>query len=105
MTAPQITATTDPQSLIAALQQRLDAALAREAALAEELAARDAALAQRNSEFGERIEHQTATIDVLKVMSASPGRSTAGVRPDRAASSRTVQSRGRGSVRIDERDS
>ena len=32
-----------------------------------------AALAQRNSEYGERIEHQAATIDVLKVMSASPG--------------------------------
>ena len=28
---------------------------------------------ERNSEFGERIEHQAATIDVLKVMSASPG--------------------------------
>ena len=73
MTAPQTDATTDPQSIIAALQQRLDAALAREAALAEELAARTAELAQRNSEYGERIEHQSATIDVLKVMSASPG--------------------------------
>ena len=41
MTAPQTDAITDPQSIIAALQQRLDAALAREAALAEELAARD----------------------------------------------------------------
>ena len=30
-------------------------------------------LAARNSEFGERIEHQSATIDVLKAMSASPG--------------------------------
>ncbi len=38
-----------------------------------ELQARTAALAQRNSEFGERIEQQAATIDVLKVMSASPG--------------------------------
>ena len=73
MTAPQTDATTDPQSIIAALQQRLDAALAREAALAEELAARDRRTGQRNSEFGERIEHQAATIDVLKVMSASPG--------------------------------
>ena len=72
MTAPQTTATKDPQS-IAALQQMLDAALAREAALAQELAASTAALAQRNSEYGERIEHQAATIDVLKEMSASPG--------------------------------
>ena len=38
-----------------------------------ELQARTAALAQRNSEYGERIEQQAATIDVLKVMSASPG--------------------------------
>ena len=73
MTAPQTDATTDPQSIIAALQQRLDAALAREAALAEELAAPTAELAERKSEFGERIEQQAATIDVLKVMSASPG--------------------------------
>ena len=50
-----------------------DAALAREAALAEELAARTAELATRNSEYGERIEQQAATIDVLKAMSASPG--------------------------------
>ena len=34
---------------------------------------RTAALAARNSEYGERIEQQSATIDVLKVMSASPG--------------------------------
>ena len=37
-----------------------------------ELQERTAALAQRNSEFGERIEQQSATIDVLKAMSASP---------------------------------
>jgi GAF domain-containing protein len=37
-----------------------------------ELQARTAALAQRNSEYGERIEHQSATIDVLKAMSISP---------------------------------
>ena len=37
-----------------------------------ELQARTAALARRNSEFGERIEQQSATIDVLKAMSASP---------------------------------
>jgi len=34
---------------------------------------RTAALAQRNTEYGERLEHQSATIDVLKAMSASPG--------------------------------
>ena len=34
---------------------------------------RTATLATRNSEYGERIEHQAATIDVLKAMSASPG--------------------------------
>src|SRR6202030_3835588 len=38
-----------------------------------ELQERTAALARRNSEYGERIEQQSATIDVLKVMSASPG--------------------------------
>ena len=38
-----------------------------------ELQARTAALAERNSEYGERIEQQAATIDVLKAMSASPG--------------------------------
>ena len=43
------------------------------AELRQELSERDAALAQRNTEFGERIEHQAATIDVLKAMSASPG--------------------------------
>src|SRR5690242_10654382 len=43
----------------------------RAAALAE-LQARTAALAQRDSDYGERLKHQSATIDVLKVMSASP---------------------------------
>ena len=38
-----------------------------------ELRARTEELARRNSEYGERIEQQSATIDVLKVMSASPG--------------------------------
>jgi two-component system NtrC family sensor kinase len=42
------------------------------AATYRELQARTAALAERNSEYGERIEHQSATIDVLKAMSASP---------------------------------
>ena len=73
MTAPQSDAMTDPQSIIAALQQRLDAALSEKAALADELAARTAELAQRNTDYRERIEHQAATIDVLKEMSASPG--------------------------------
>ena len=72
MTAQQTDATTDSQSIIAALQQRLDAALAEKAALAEELAAQTAELTQRNTDYHERIEHQAATIDVLKVMSASP---------------------------------
>ena len=42
------------------------------ARLFDELRERTAALAERNSEYGERIEQQSATIDVLKVMSASP---------------------------------
>src|SRR5947207_2176704 len=41
--------------------------------LRRQLDERTAELAARNSEFGERIEHQSATIDVLKAMSASPG--------------------------------
>ena len=40
MTAPPDDTTTDPQSVIAALQQRLDAALSEKAALAEKLADR-----------------------------------------------------------------
>ena len=66
MSLPQTDATSDPQNIVAVLQQRLDAALSEKAALAE-------ALALRNSEFGERIENQAATLDVLKAMSASPG--------------------------------
>ena len=73
MTAPPDDTTTDLHAAIAALRAERDAALAREAALAKELAARDATLAQRNTEYSERIEHQAATIDVLKAMSASPG--------------------------------
>src|SRR5437870_12631194 len=52
-------AAVDPQRTIAELRRQLDACRAE--------------LAARNREFGERIEHQSATIDVLKVMSASPG--------------------------------
>ena len=43
------------------------------AQLLGELRARTEELAQRNSEYGERIEQQAATIDVLKAMSGSPG--------------------------------
>jgi GAF domain-containing protein len=43
------------------------------ARLLGELQQRTDELAARNSEYGERIEHQSATIDVLKAMSASPG--------------------------------
>ncbi len=43
------------------------------ARLTTELRQRTDELAKRNSEYGERIEHQSATIDVLKAMSASPG--------------------------------
>src|SRR5216683_5975419 len=59
MTATLDAAAGDPQRTIAELQRQLDACRAE--------------LAARNSEFGERIEHQSATIEVLKVMSASPG--------------------------------
>ena len=62
MTAPQTDATTDPESIIAALQQRLDAGLAREAALAKELAVRTAALIERNTEYSKRIEQQERTV-------------------------------------------
>jgi GAF domain-containing protein len=64
MTAPPDD--TDLHAAIAALRAERDAALSEKAALAE-------ALATRNSEYGERIEQQAATIDVLKAMSASPG--------------------------------
>ena len=50
----------------AVLRAERDAARAREAEL-------DEAFATRNTQFDERLEHQTATIDVLKAMSASPG--------------------------------
>jgi uncharacterized coiled-coil protein SlyX len=43
------------------------------AELRQELDERDAALAQHKTDFDERIEQQAATIDVLKVMSSSPG--------------------------------
>jgi GAF domain-containing protein len=43
------------------------------ARLLGELQTRTAELAERNTAFAERIDHQAATIDVLKEMSASPG--------------------------------
>jgi GAF domain-containing protein len=42
------------------------------ARLVDVLRQRTAELAKRNDEYGERIEHQSATIEVLKAMSASP---------------------------------
>jgi GAF domain-containing protein len=79
VTPPDETAA-DPYAVIATLRQQLaersaerDAALAREATLAEELATSTTALAQRNTDFDERIEYQAATLDVLRAMSASPG--------------------------------
>src|ERR1700730_16699175 len=59
MTATFDEAAVDPQRTIAELQRQLDACRTE--------------LPGRNSESGERIEHQSATIDVLKAMSASPG--------------------------------
>jgi PAS domain S-box-containing protein len=54
--------------------RRANAELLKERDVARaELKAQSAALAQRNTEYSERIEHQSATIDVLKAMSASPG--------------------------------
>jgi GAF domain-containing protein len=52
-------AATDPWQIIADLQRKLDESRAE--------------LAERDSQYGERIEQQSATVDVLKVMSASPG--------------------------------
>jgi hypothetical protein len=54
---------TTQDELIATLQ-RANAELRRE---------RDAALASRDSRYGEHAAHQAATIEVLKAMSASPG--------------------------------
>src|SRR6516162_10086189 len=59
MTAMLDAAAGDPQRTIAELQRQLDECRTK--------------LAARDSEFGERIEHQSATIDVLRAMSASPG--------------------------------
>src|SRR5262245_19444449 len=66
MVTPPDETTADPYAVIEALRAERDAALAREVAQAE-------ALARRDSAYGERIEQQSATIEVLKAMSASPG--------------------------------
>jgi hypothetical protein len=72
MITPPDDTTAGPHVVLAALRAECDAGFAREAALAEVLAERSAELGRRNDEYGERIEQQSATIDVLKVMSASP---------------------------------
>ena len=79
MIAPQDDLTADPKSVIAELRQQLDAriaerdeALAEKVSLAEALATRTAGLVTRNSDLDERIAHQSANLDVLRAMSASP---------------------------------
>jgi hypothetical protein len=78
VTSPDET-TADPYAVIATLRQQLaessarhDATLAEKAELAQALAGRTAELAEPNSEYGERIEQQSAVVDVLKAMPASP---------------------------------
>ena len=66
MTAPRPTTTADLHAVIAALRRSATRRLARRPRWPRHWP-------QRNSEYGERIEHQAATIDVLKAMSASPG--------------------------------
>jgi hypothetical protein len=63
MSAIQDETIADLQRANAELRRERDAALLEKAALAKELA-------ERKTDFDERIEHQAATIDVLKAMSA-----------------------------------
>src|SRR5215469_9661096 len=55
-----------------AVKQALAAREAENRSLRQLLDARTAELGVRDTEFGEKIDHQSATIDVLKAMSASP---------------------------------
>ena len=73
MTAPPDDNAADLYGVIAVLRSERDALLVQKTALVEELAARTAELLERKTEFGEQIAQQAATIDVLKVMSTSPG--------------------------------
>ena len=82
MTAMQDDTVAELQRAIAELRRVRDAGLAREATLAEALATRTAELATRNSEYGEQIEHQLATVDVLGAMSEFAWRPTASVCAD-----------------------
>ena len=66
MTATQSDMIVELQRANAELRARTRRGTRARAALAK-------ALAKRKTEYGERIEQQAATIDVLKVMSASPG--------------------------------
>jgi hypothetical protein len=79
MVTPPDDTIADLHAVIASLRQQLaeswserDAALAEKAELAKALAGRTVELGERNNEYGERLEHQSATIDVLKAMSSSP---------------------------------
>ena len=62
-------ATTQNETIAGLHRANVELRQERDTARAE----RDAALAQRKNEYSERIEYQAATIDVLRVMSASPG--------------------------------
>jgi GAF domain-containing protein len=73
MVTPPDETTADPHAVITTLRQQLAERSAERDAALKALAERTTELAHRNSEYGERIGHQSATIDVLRAMSASPG--------------------------------
>jgi hypothetical protein len=58
--------TVDPYAVIATLRAERDTAL-------RALAERSTGLASRVGKYGEQIEYQSATVDILKTMSGSPG--------------------------------